>query len=62
MAILRFFVGLLLISASLAACGPEPRRPAEPGVDPAVRVAPDEADPVVARVDGTVIRRSDVER
>lgn len=62
MAILRFFVGLLLISASLAACGPEPRRPAEPGADPAARVAPDEADPVVARVDGTVIRRSDVER
>lgn len=62
MAILRLFVGLLLISASLAACGPEPRRPAEPGVDPAARVAPDEADPVVARVDGTVIRRSDVER
>lgn len=62
MAILRFFVGLLLISASLAACGPEPRRPAEPGTDTAVRVAPDEADPVVARVDGTVIRRSDVER
>lgn len=62
MAILRFFVGLLLISASLAACGPEPRRTPEPGADPAVRVAPDEADPVVARVDGTVIRRSDVER
>lgn len=62
MAILRFFVGLLLISASLAACGPEPRRTAEPGAEPAVRIAPDEADPVVARVDGTVIRRSDVER
>jgi len=61
-AILRFFVGLLLISASLAACGPEPRRTAEPGAEPAVRIAPDEADPVVARVDGTVIRRSDVER
>ncbi|MEA1943080.1 MAG: peptidylprolyl isomerase [Pseudomonadota bacterium] len=28
----------------------------------AARIAPDEADPVVARVDGTVIRRSDVER
>lgn len=62
MAILRFFVGLLLISASLAACGPEPRRTVEPGAEPAARVAPDEADPVVARVDGTVIRRSDVER
>ena len=62
MAILRFFVGLLLISATLAACGPEPRRTAEPRAEPAARIAPDEADPVVARVDGTVIRRSDVER
>ena len=58
---LRFSVGLLLVAA-LTACGPEPRRTAEDFAPAEPAISPDELDPVVARVDGTVIRRSDVER
>ncbi len=48
--------------AVLAGCGPEPRRTAEDlrAANPTLSL--DERDPVLARVDGTVIRRSDVER
>ncbi|WP_300540555.1 peptidylprolyl isomerase [Maricaulis sp.] len=61
MVFLRVFIPLLLIAAGLVSCGPEPRRAAEPEAPPPA-VSPDETDPVVARVDGTLIRRSDVER
>lgn len=59
--VIRISAGLLLLAA-LASCGPEPRRTAEDRAPGGAIVSPDEADPVVARVDGTVIRRSDVER
>jgi peptidyl-prolyl cis-trans isomerase C len=59
---LRLFTGLLLIAASLAACGPAPRMAEDEPVQTQPAVSPDETDPVVARVDGTLIRRSDVER
>ncbi len=54
--------GVLLLAALTVACGPEPRRTLE-AVDPDPQVLdPDSADPVIARVNGSVIRRSDVER
>ena len=55
-----FAAGLVL--AVLAGCGPEPRRTADDfrAANPALSL--DERDPVLARVDGTIIRRSDVER
>ena len=66
MVILRNLTGLLLITTLLAvalvSCGPEPRRAPAASEDPAAMLSPDEADPVAARVDGTLIRRSDVER
>ena len=61
-AFLRLFSALLLVAGILVSCGPEPRRAVDSSETPETRIAPDEADPVVARVDGTVIRRSDVER
>lgn len=62
MVFLRNFAGLLLIPACLVACGPQPRLAEDEAAETGAVVSPDEADPVVARVDGTVIRRSDVER
>lgn len=62
MVFLRHFTGLLLIAASLAACGPAPRTAQEERAEDRPTLSPDETDPVVARVDGTLIRRSDVER
>ena len=62
MVFLRNFAGLLLIPACLAACGPQPRLAEDETAETGTVVSPDDADPVVARVDGTVIRRSDVER
>lgn len=62
MVFLRLFTGLLLIAASLAACGPQPRLAEEEDDSERPVLSPDATDPVVARVDGTLIRRSDVER
>lgn len=53
---------LALALAVLAACGPAPRRTAEEIAAANGALTLDAGDPVVARVDGTVIRRSDVER
>ncbi|MHA6287416.1 peptidylprolyl isomerase [Maricaulis sp. CAU 1757] len=47
---------------ALASCGPEPRRSLDHEQPRGTVLSPDDADPVLARVDGTVIRRSDVER
>ncbi|WP_339747597.1 peptidylprolyl isomerase [uncultured Maricaulis sp.] len=55
-----FAVGLVL--AMLAGCGPEPRRTAADIAASGATLTLDARDPVMARVDGTVIRRSDVER
>ncbi|WP_417489353.1 peptidylprolyl isomerase [Maricaulis sp.] len=46
----------------LAGCGPEPRRTAADFGLSGSALSLDERDPVMARVDGTLIRRSDVER
>tara|TARA_R110000868_G_scaffold31951_3_gene116681 strand:+ start:7135 stop:8112 length:978 start_codon:yes stop_codon:yes gene_type:complete len=46
----------------LAGCGPEPRRTAADFGPAGSALSLDERDPVMARVDGTLIRRSDVER
>lgn len=55
-------IAALLLTAVLVACGPEPRRTLE-AVDPDPQVLdPEEADPVVARVNDSMIRRSDIER
>ena len=59
---LRILTLLLLVSGSVVACGPAPRQAVPEPADSGPVLSPDEADPVVARVDGTVIRRSDVER
>lgn len=62
--ILQFFRtgSVLLLAMTLPACGPQPRETIE-AVDPEPEVInPDQADPVVARVNGTVIRRSDIQR
>jgi peptidyl-prolyl cis-trans isomerase C len=48
--------------AILAGCGPEPRRTAADFAASGSALTLDERDPVLARVDGTLIRRSDVER
>ncbi|WP_238934966.1 peptidylprolyl isomerase [Maricaulis parjimensis] len=53
---------LLLVFSGLASCGPAPREAAPEPAETGAVLSPDELDPVVARVDGTVIRRSDVER
>lgn len=55
-----FAMGLML--AVLAGCGPEPRRTAADFAASGSTLTLDERDPVLARVDGTLIRRSDVER
>ena len=59
---LRTLTLLFLVFGSVAACGPAPRETSPDTGDSGPVLSPDEADPVVARVDGTVIRRSDVER
>jgi peptidyl-prolyl cis-trans isomerase C len=46
----------------LAGCGPEPRRTAADFAASGSALTLDERDPVLARVDDTIIRRSDVER
>lgn len=61
MSVFRLFC-IFVLTASCIACGPEPRRTAEDFSEEAPILSLDEADPVVARVDGTLIRRSDVER
>jgi len=53
---------IFVLTATCFACGPEPRRTVEDLSDEAPNLSLDEADPVVARVDGTLIRRSDVTR
>ncbi|MBR9826482.1 MAG: peptidylprolyl isomerase [Alphaproteobacteria bacterium] len=54
--------GVLLLATLIVACGPEPRRTLE-AVDPDPQVLdPETADPVIARVNGSVIRRSDILR
>lgn len=55
-----FAMGLVLVL--LAGCGPEPRRTAADIAASGSTLTLDARDPVLARVDGTVIRRSDVER
>ncbi len=55
-----FAAGLML--GVLAGCGPEPRRTAADFAPSGSALTLDERDPVLARVDGTVIRRSDVQR
>ena len=61
MSVFRLFC-IFVLTATCAACGPEPRRTVEDfgGGGPVLGI--DETDPVMARVDGTMIRRSDVER
>ena len=59
---LRTLTLLFLVLGALAGCGPAPREAVPEDADSGPVLSPDEADPVVARVDGTVIRRSDVER
>ncbi|RKR00507.1 peptidyl-prolyl cis-trans isomerase C [Maricaulis maris] len=61
MSVFRLFC-IFVLTATCAACGPEPRRTVEDFDSGAAVLALDEADPVVARVEGTMIRRSDVER
>jgi len=46
----------------VVSCGPAPRTSIEDTRPDAEMMTPDELDPVLARVDGTLIRRSDVER
>ncbi len=59
--IFRTAAALLLVS-SLVACGPQPREtPDAVEAEPTV-LDPETVDPVVARVEGSMIRRSDVER
>jgi len=55
-------LSVLLMVGVLAACGPQPRLAEDEDAPVEDILSPDEADPVVARVNGTVIRRSDVER
>lgn len=52
----------LLLGGVLAACGPQPRQTAEELVNQSDIALPDEVDPVVARVDDSMIRDSDVQR
>ncbi len=52
----------LLLVASLTACGPQPRQTAEEIVSESEIVQPDEIDPVMARVNDSMIRLSDVHR
>ncbi|MBO6797416.1 peptidylprolyl isomerase [Maricaulis sp.] len=52
----------LLLVASLSACGPEPRQTTEEIVSESEIVQPDEIDPVIARVNDSMIRLSDVHR
>ncbi len=59
---LRTLTLLLLASGSIVACGPAPREAVPEPEDSGAVLSPDEADPVVARGEGTLIRRSDVER
>jgi len=56
------FATALLLSGALAACGPQPRQTAEELVGQSDIALPDEVDPVVARVNDSMIRDSDVQR
>jgi peptidyl-prolyl cis-trans isomerase C len=53
---------ILVLTATGTACGPEPRRTADDFESGQPVLSLDEVDPVVARVERTMIRRSDVER
>jgi len=57
----RLFLGLV-VAGFVVSCGPEPRTSIDDFEADTVVMTPDELDPVMARVDGTLIRRSDVER
>lgn len=61
MSMKRLFAASLALVV-LAGCGPEPRRTAADFGPSGSALSLDERDPVMARVDGTLIRRSDVER
>ena len=61
MSVFRLFC-IFVLTATCVACGPEPRRTVEDFDSGTPVLALDETDPVVARVDNTMIRRSDVER
>lgn len=61
MSVFRVFC-ILLLTVTGTACGPEPRRTADDFESGQPVLSLDELDPVVARVEGTMIRRSDVER
>jgi peptidyl-prolyl cis-trans isomerase C len=56
------FLITLLVSCLIVGCGPEPRRTTTDFAPVEAGLSPDESDPVMARVNGTMIRRSDVER
>lgn len=59
---IKYLILAGLTLAVLAGCGPEPRRTAADFAASRQALTLDERDPVLARVDGTVVRRSDVER
>jgi peptidyl-prolyl cis-trans isomerase C len=60
---LNFRMAIALpVIAVLTSCGPEPRRTAEDFAPENAMATPDERDPIVARVNNTVIRMSDVQR
>lgn len=61
MSVFRVFC-ILVLTVTGTACGPEPRRTADDFESGRPVLSLDEVDPVVARVEGTMIRRSDVER
>jgi peptidyl-prolyl cis-trans isomerase C len=52
----------MLVLCLMVGCGPEPRRTTTDFAPTEASLSPDERDPVMARVNGTMIRRSDVER
>jgi peptidyl-prolyl cis-trans isomerase C len=52
----------LAVLAMLSSCGPQPRRTAADFASENTLGAPDESDPIVARVNNSVIRLSDVQR
>lgn len=56
------FATVLLLGVTLTACGPQPRQTAEELVSQSDIALPDEVDPVIARVNDSMIRDSDVQR
>lgn len=52
----------LLLVVSVSACGPQPRQTTEEIVSESEIIQPDEVDPVIARVNDSMIRLSDVHR